>query len=214
VTTPTAPAAGVHLPWARVPEPVRAWAANVGGGVPQRIDDLQGGFSPGATARLQCPGRRVFVKAVGVELNPESPLMHRREAVVSAALPASAMFPRLLDTYDDGAWVALAFEAVEGRLPHHPWERLELTAVLEALSAMHDALTPSPASQLELAAQYLGGLFGGWAELAALAEPPRHRSVGPRQPPRARRARVGLARRVRGHDTGPRGHPLRQHPLQ
>ena len=48
--------------------------------------------------------------------------MHRREAVISAALPASPRFPRLLATYDDGHWVALAFEAVEGRPPHHPWD--------------------------------------------------------------------------------------------
>jgi hypothetical protein len=115
----------------------------------------------------------VFVKAVGAELNPESPLMHRREALVSDALPPSALFPRLLDTYDDGAWVALAFEAIDGRLPRHPWEHRELMFVLEALGAMHDALTPSPAPQLEPAAQYLRALFGGWAALAAMAEPPR-----------------------------------------
>jgi Phosphotransferase enzyme family len=173
VTAPIAPAAGIHLPWAQVPEPVQTWAAHVGGGAPERVRDLQGGFSPGATARLECPGRAVFVKAVGGELNPESPLMHRREAVVSGALPPSAMFPRLLDTYDDGAWVALAFEAIDGRLPRHPWEHRELMSVLEALGAMHDALTPSPAPQLEPAAEYLRALFGGWAELAAMAEPPR-----------------------------------------
>jgi Ser/Thr protein kinase RdoA (MazF antagonist) len=114
----------------------------------------------------------LFVKAVGAELNPESPVMHRREAVVSAALPASSMFPRLLDTYDDGDWVALAFEAVDGRLPRHPWQRGELSSVLEALGAMHEALTPSPVPHLESAARYFGGLFGGWAELAAMDRPP------------------------------------------
>jgi hypothetical protein len=172
VTTPAAPAAGVHLPWAQVPEPVQSWAAQVGGGIPAVVQDLQGGFSPGAAARLDCPGGALFVKAVGAELNLQSPLMHRREAVVSAALPSSAMFPRLLDTYDDGEWVALAFEAVDGRVPVHPWERRELTAVLEALVAMHDALTPSPVPELEPAEIYWRGLFGGWSELAALAEPP------------------------------------------
>ena len=34
VTTPTGPAAGVHLPWAEVPGAVRTWAAGVGGGAP------------------------------------------------------------------------------------------------------------------------------------------------------------------------------------
>jgi Phosphotransferase enzyme family len=172
VTTPTAPAAGVHLPWAQVPEPVQAWAAGVGGGVPAAVRDLHGGFSPGAAARLDCPGRALFVKAVGAELNQESPLMHRREAIVSAALPAAPLFPRLVDSYDDGAWVGLAFEAVDGRPPRHPWEPRELASVLQALGAMHEALTPSPVLRLEPAAVYWRTLFDGWAGLAAMAEPP------------------------------------------
>ena len=172
MTTPTAPAAGVHLPWAQVPAPVQAWAAHVGGGAPTRVADLAGGFSPGAASRLECPDRTVFVKAVGSSLNPDSPSLHRREAVVSMALPGLAMVPSLLDTYDDADWVALAFEAVDGRPPRHPWDRRELDTVVRALVALHDALTPSPAPQVEAAAAYLQRLFGGWAELAALREPP------------------------------------------
>ena len=56
MTTPTGPAAGVHLPWAEVPGAVRTWAAGVGGGAPHSARDLSGGFSPGATAVLDCPG--------------------------------------------------------------------------------------------------------------------------------------------------------------
>ena len=97
MTTPTGPAAGVHLPWAGVPAAVQAWADGVGGGAPRAVRDVAGGFSPGATTVLEWPGRAVFVKAVGSELNPESPGMHRREVVVSTALPRSPHFPRLLD---------------------------------------------------------------------------------------------------------------------
>ena len=122
MTTPAAPAAGVHLPWAGVPAAVQSWAEGVGGGAPEAVRDLAGGFSPGATAVLQCAERGIFVKAVGTALNPESPDMHRREVVVSAALPQSPRIPRFLDSYDDGDWVALAFEAVDGRPPRHPWE--------------------------------------------------------------------------------------------
>ena len=86
MTRPIAPAAGVHLPWTQVPEPVQTWAAEVGGGAPVRVRDLQGGFSPGAAARPECLGRAVFVMAVGASLNPESPVMHRRESEVSASL--------------------------------------------------------------------------------------------------------------------------------
>ncbi len=171
MTTPTAPAAGVHLPWARVPEAVRTWADGLGGGRPELVRDVAGGFSPGATSILEWPERSVFVKAVGAELNPDSPSMHRREAVISAALPASPRFPRLLATYDDGHWVALAFEAVEGRPPQHPWGAAELAAVASALSALHEDLTPSPVPSLQSLAVYARRLFGGWSALAAAGAP-------------------------------------------
>jgi hypothetical protein len=130
------------------------------------VRDVVGGFSPGATSILEWAGRSVFVKAVGLELNPDSPGLHRREIVISSALPRSARFPRLLETYDDGAWVALAFEVVAGRPPRHPWEDDELARVATALTTMHDELTPSPAPALETLADYARALFGGWSELA------------------------------------------------
>jgi hypothetical protein len=166
LTLPTGPAAGVHLPWASVPAEVKAWVATLGGGEPGAVRDLHGGFSPGAAARLECPRGAVFVKAVGEQLNPESPVLHRREAVVSRALPASPCFPVLLDVYDDDGWVALAFDAIEGRLPRHPWDRAELDTVVAALERAHGALTPSPAANLEPAELVYQKLFGGWAELA------------------------------------------------
>ena len=172
MTAPTGPAAGVHLPWAEVPAAVRTWAAGVGGGVPRSVRDLAGGFSPGATSVLDCPGGAIFVKAVGAGLNPESPGFHRREAVVSAALPQAPVFPRVLGVYDDGDWVALAFEAIEGRPPAHPWEPRQLEAAVHALDALHDALTPNPVPDAPAAADRLQSLFGGWAELAALDRPP------------------------------------------
>jgi hypothetical protein len=172
VTPPTGPAAGVHLPWAAVPAPVQKWAARVGGGVPHAARDMAGGFSPGATTVLECPRKAIFVKAVGAALNPQSPELHRREAVVSASLPAAPEFPRLLDVYDDGDWVALAFVAVDGRPPAHPWDPGQLQAAVRALGALHAALTPNPVVGAQPAADRLRPLFGGWAELAAMARPP------------------------------------------
>ena len=172
MTKPTGPAAGGHLPWAEVPAAVRAWAARVGGGVPRSARDLSGGFSPGATTVLDCPGGAIFVKAVGAGLNSESPVFHRREAVVSRALPPAPELPRLLDVYDDGDWVALAFVAIDGRPPAHPWDQPELQAAVRALDALHDTLTPTPVADAPAAGERLRPLFGGWAELAASAEPP------------------------------------------
>jgi aminoglycoside phosphotransferase len=172
VTMPTGPAAGVHLPWAEVPVAVRTWAAGFGGGPPDVVRDLAGGFSPGSTSVLEWPNRAVFVKAVGAALNAESPEFHRREAVVSAALPSGPEFPRLLEVYDDGDWVALAFDAVDGRPPRHPWDAGELRRAVAALDALHVALTPNPVAPAPAAADRLQPLFGGWAELAAMSEPP------------------------------------------
>ena len=172
MTGPTGPAAGVHLPWAGVPGAVRTWAADLGGGPPESVRDLSGGFSPGATSVLEWPGRAVFVKAVGAERNAESPEFHRREAVVSASLPLRPEFPRLLDVYDDGDWVALAFDAIDGRPPQHPWDGRELRAAVRALDALHASLTPNPVASAPTAADRLQRLFSGWAELAAMPAPP------------------------------------------
>ena len=205
VTTPDAPAAGVHLPWARVPAAVRSWAEGVGGGAPGTVRDVAGGFSPGATVVLQCPQRAIFVKAVGTALNPESPGLHRREVLVSAALPPSPRVPRFLDSYDDGDWVALAFEAVVGRPPRHPWETGELALVAEALSSLHRDLTPSPLPSLTPLTEYVRTMFGGWADLATMDTPPPGLDRWARRPPReAGRARVPLAGGVRGPHTPPR----------
>jgi hypothetical protein len=172
VSTPTGPAAGVHLPWAEVPAAVRTWAARVGGGVPATVRDMPGGFSPGATTVLDCPQGAIFVKAVGAGLNPDSPELHRREAIVSASLPRTPELPRMLDLYDDGDWVALAFVAVDGRPPAHPWDRDELRAAVRALDTLHEALTPNPVAGMEPASERLRGLLCGWADLAAMADLP------------------------------------------
>jgi len=40
---------------------------------------------------------------------------------VAAALPSTAPTPTLLGSYDDGEWVALVYEDIEGRHPVTPW---------------------------------------------------------------------------------------------
>jgi hypothetical protein len=98
--------------------------------------------------------------------------MHRREGDISAALPPSPLLPRLIDLYDDGRWVALAFEAVSGRLPHHPWDERELLRVLTALVQLHDALTPSPVAAVAPTSEHLRAAFSGWRSLAGMTRAP------------------------------------------
>jgi aminoglycoside phosphotransferase (APT) family kinase protein len=120
-----------------------------------------GGYSPGVAVRLQlADGRRAFVKAAGLATHEETPDMHRREARVAAVLPPEVPAPRFLFAYDDGDWVALAFEDVEGRQPHVPWRPQELRRVLDALAELARALTPSPL-ELETFAQVFEGDLRG-----------------------------------------------------
>ena len=81
--------------------------------------DQVGGMSPGCATRLVCEdGTRAFVKAVGFELNP-------RDAVSSSAARSLALtligshelWADLLASYDDGDWVAVLLEDVEGEHP-------------------------------------------------------------------------------------------------
>ena len=129
-----------------------------------------GGFSPGVAARLTlADGRRLFVKAVSSKTNPDSPGMHRREARIAAALPASVPAQRLLDSYDDGDWVALLFEGIDGTAPQTPWQQPELDRVLVAIGELSSTLTPAPIA-VEPVSELMPSVFSGWHRLAASAE--------------------------------------------
>src|SRR5579884_3794035 len=140
------PATGVRLPWSQLPPRVNA-ALERWLGAPVAAATMQpGGFSPGVAARIQTTdGRRIFVKAVGPALNPNSPGIYRQEARIVAALPITAPVPRLLWTYDEGeeGWVMLVFEDIEGWNPQQPWLPDELDRVLETLASLSVSLTPS-----------------------------------------------------------------------
>jgi aminoglycoside phosphotransferase (APT) family kinase protein len=123
----------------------------------------RGGFSPGLASRLLlADGRRVFVKAVSEAANPDSPGMHRREARIVAALPASAPVPRLHWSFDEGGWVVLCFEDVDGRHPHQPWTDSDLALVVRTLRDMSAALTPSPIEVDATAADAFATEINGW----------------------------------------------------
>jgi aminoglycoside phosphotransferase (APT) family kinase protein len=164
-------ASGTRIDWWELPEPVRhALETIIGGAVVEAVSQ-PGGFSPGTADRVRTvDGRRAFVKAVSPAQNPQSPDLHRREARVAAALPASAPVPRLLGCYDDGTWVALVLQDVEGRHPATPWLPGELAGVLAALDDLARVLTPAALPDLATAADNLAGDFAGWRRIAA--DPP------------------------------------------
>jgi aminoglycoside phosphotransferase len=161
---------GRRLDWEHLSAPVReALQARLGSPV-MHAATQPGGFSPGLAARLRlADGRRVFIKAAGPHPNPDTPALLRAEAQITAALPASAPSPRLLWSYDDQGWVALAFEDIQGKLPTLPWQPGELQRVLEVVAELAVTLTPAPVAAPSVGTR-LGAALSGWQRLAAAAE--------------------------------------------
>ena len=155
---------GHRIQWADVPEHVRADLERALGSAVVEAVNQRGGYGPSLAARCGlADGRRAFIKAVSPAQNPDSPVMMRREGTIAAALPADAPAPELLHAYDDGEWVALAFEEVAGRLPHTPWDVDELDHVLDATVALGELVPRRPVHSV--AKQY-GAMFTGWRTLA------------------------------------------------
>lgn len=159
-------ATGVRIVWEDVPQPVRSGVEELLGGTVLHAATQSGGFSPGTADRLVLDdGRRAFVKAVHAGLNAHSVELHRREAGIAAALPAAAPVPRLLGTYDDGDWVALVFEDIEGRHPATPWRADDAAACLTMLDTLARTATPVPIVGLPAAPDELRESFAGWQRL-------------------------------------------------
>jgi len=146
---PPLPPQGARLHWKQAPKRLRdAFEAWAGSPVAEAVTQPSG-FSPGVAARmLLADGRRVFVKAVGPDINPDSAGIHRREIRVISGMPEDVPAPRLLWSRDEGedGWVALAFEDIEGEHPRQPWDLRELERVLGGLVALGERLTPNPLS--------------------------------------------------------------------
>ncbi|MEV7629372.1 phosphotransferase [Actinoplanes sp. NPDC089786] len=162
---------GVRLGWRDLPGEVQgAVAAILKSPVTEAVSQ-SGGFSPGTADRVTtAAGDRAFVKAVSPDQNPRSAELARQEAEICAALPASTNAPRLRGTFDDGHWVVLVFDDIDGRHPRTPWMKDELDAAVSAVTDLARSLTPSPFPRGRTAAETLATDFGGWSRIAA--DPP------------------------------------------
>ncbi|HLL66977.1 MAG TPA: aminoglycoside phosphotransferase family protein [Micromonosporaceae bacterium] len=159
-------ATGVRIGWADLPLQVRrAVERSLGSQVVAAVSQ-PGGFSPGTADRVvTADGVRAFVKAVSCDLNERSVALHRTEARVAAALPPDVPAPRLLASHDDGEWVALVLEDVDGRHPGTPWNVDEVSAIFEALADLARATTPCRLP-VPTAAERCGPHLVGWRRIA------------------------------------------------
>lgn len=171
MSPPVAPESPSRPGWPDLPATVRqAIEARLGAAV-CREDRHSGGFSPGLASTLfLADSRSVFVKAACGAPNAETPLLHRREAVIAAALPAAAPAPRLLASLEVDGWVVVIFEAIDGRQPRLPWRPQELAAALAAVETVAD-LGGLLDMDLPGVLERFDGCFYGWRRLAAQPSP-------------------------------------------
>ena len=164
-------AAGVRTPYAEVPADVRAWVdATLGSPVVEAHEQV-GGMSPGCATRVVCAdGTRAFVKAVGADLNPDTPNLFRREVAVLELLGSHDLWADLLASRDDGDWVALLLEDVEGTHPdfHDDADLDAVLATTDRLAGVLGERVPDPGvwtSPVPLVS--VNDRFAIWAETLA-----------------------------------------------
>ena len=152
-----------RLLWTQLPPKVKTAVENMVGGQVVAAANREGGFSLGLASRLTlADSSMIFVKGIDAGAWPEQAAIYRVEASVSAALPTAVPAPRLLASRDDGHWVVLVFEYIEGAEPdlrRRPTEAFRVAAALEELAR---TLTPSP-----IVASSDHPRLGGWANLAS-----------------------------------------------
>jgi aminoglycoside phosphotransferase (APT) family kinase protein len=137
------------------------------------------------------------VKALGVDLHSASVGLYRNEAETMRHLPADLPVPRLLDVYDDGDWVALVYEDVEGRHPEIPWRSDELDRVAGAIADLGAALDPSPWPAAPIFADVNTRFMQAW-QAFTMSPPPDLDSSVRRMLDRLAADEVDLAEVVRG----------------
>jgi Ser/Thr protein kinase RdoA (MazF antagonist) len=58
--------------------------------------------------------------------------------------------------YDDGDWVALLFDEIDGAMPEMPWRPADIRLVMDALRSLAATLTPSPIADVPAIVDRLG----------------------------------------------------------
>jgi hypothetical protein len=134
--------AGVRPPYADAPAELRAWVDDQLGSPVRTVIPRTGGMSPAVAATLvTASGERAFVKAVGSSINPDTPAHFRHEISVLKMLGPAPYRADLVAAYDDGPWVAMLLEDVDG--DHPDWDDpADIDAVFDLVREQAAELTP------------------------------------------------------------------------
>lgn len=136
--------AGIRTAFELMPVALHDWLASQLGSPVVEAMPRAGGMSPAVAASVRtAAGETAFVKAVAGHINPDTPSHFRHEMRVLGALGPAPYRPRLLGTYDDGDWVAILLEDIDGR--HPDWEEAaDRERVLCVVIEQSAELTPAP----------------------------------------------------------------------
>ncbi len=162
MSAPKKSASKKRLLWEALPANTQADIERLADGQVVAAKNCTGGFSPGLASRLDLAGgRQVFVKAMDAVEWPDQATHYRAEAFVSQSLPPNVPAPKLLGWSDDGRWVALVFECIDGGEPDLRRSRSDAFRIAAALDDLATSLTPSP---IHVPSDH--PRLGGWADLA------------------------------------------------
>lgn len=159
-----------RLEWVHLPPYIRSLVeGHLGSPVTEAVSQ-GGGFTPGFASVLQCEdGSTHFVKAASTKAQRMFAESYREEVRKLGLLPAATPAPRLLWAEDDGEWVVLSTEYVDGRAPSRPWTPEDLAAASAMAVTMAGVLTPAPGVAVDSAADE----FGDWPALWDRIDHPR-----------------------------------------
>lgn len=153
-----------RLGWKFLPPEVRGLVEDRLGSSVTGAVSQDGGFTPGfASVLTAADGTRAFVKAASRAAQGEIAASYAEEARKTGLLGGIVPAPRLDWVHDDGSWVVLGFEAVDGRAPHRPWEQEDLDRALDLAETIAEATVEVPPG-LDLApiVEDLPRLVTGW----------------------------------------------------
>jgi aminoglycoside phosphotransferase (APT) family kinase protein len=136
----------MRLHWEHLPPLVRREVERRLGSPVASATSQDSGFTPGFASRLVGrDGQRLFLKAAHRTAQKAYAAAYAQEVRVLRSLPMDDLPAPALRWWENDleGWTVVAFEDVDGRPPHRPWEDDDVTACLDALARVAE-VDPDP----------------------------------------------------------------------